>query len=72
MDGRIQAMTHVRTNQFGFKPGRSTMDLIFVLGQLMEKYWAANTSLHLGFLREVRLWSIKTVQDRCHDQGKTA
>jgi hypothetical protein len=35
---RLRGMTHITMNQFGFKPGRSTMEAIFLIRQVMERY----------------------------------
>ncbi|KAI5734098.1 hypothetical protein M8J77_002409 [Diaphorina citri] len=36
--------------QYGFRSGRSTIDLVFAIRQLMEKYFEYNKALWLGFL----------------------
>ena len=36
--------------QFGFMPGRSTTDAIFVVRQLQEKFYAANKTLYMAFV----------------------
>ena len=36
--------------QYGFRPGRSTMDLIFSLKILMDKSWEFNTDVYMAFL----------------------
>ena len=38
MEQRLRQKTKISENQFGFMPGRSTMEAIFSLKQLMEKY----------------------------------
>jgi hypothetical protein len=37
-DHRLRTATSVTQNQFGFMPGRSTMEAIFLLRQLMERF----------------------------------
>ena len=50
MGGLIRQMVSIDDSQFGFVPGGSTRDTIFVVRQLQEKYLAANKTLH-GFRR---------------------
>ena len=38
IEPRLRAITRVSMNQFGFMPGRSTMEAIFVIRQVMERY----------------------------------
>jgi hypothetical protein len=35
---RLRGMTHITMNQFGFVPIRSTMEVIFLIRQVMERY----------------------------------
>ena len=43
-------MTNVTKNQFGFMPGRSTIEAIFLLRQLMERYMDQRKDLHMVFI----------------------
>ena len=50
MDGLIRQLVSINDSQFGFLPGRSTTDAIFVVRQLQEKYLAANKRLCMAFV----------------------
>jgi hypothetical protein len=39
IEHRLRGVTNVTKNQFGFMPGRSTMEVIFFIRQCMERYW---------------------------------
>ena len=49
MDGLIRQLVSIDNFHFGFVPGRSTTDTIFVVRQLQEKYLAANKETLHGF-----------------------
>jgi len=38
IEGRLRAMVEISENQFGFRPGRSTMEAIHLVRRLMECY----------------------------------
>ncbi|GJU40600.1 putative pre-mRNA-processing factor 6-like [Tanacetum coccineum] len=50
IERRLRRETEVSENQFGFMPGRSTMEAIHIIRSLMEKYRERQKDLHLAFL----------------------
>ncbi|KAI5735640.1 hypothetical protein M8J77_020866 [Diaphorina citri] len=50
IDTRIRKETSIGEEQFGFMPGRGTMDAVYALRQLMEKYRDKKKDLHLIFI----------------------
>ena len=54
VDGHIRQVVSIDDSQFGFVPGRGTTDAIFVVGQLQEKYLAANKRLYMAFVDLVK------------------
>jgi hypothetical protein len=38
IEHRLREMTHITMNQFGFMPSRSTMEAVFLIRQVMERY----------------------------------
>lgn len=50
IEHRLRGITKVSENQFGFMPGRSTMEAIHLLRRLMEKYREKKKDLHMAFI----------------------
>jgi len=50
IDSRLRSMVKIGNEQFGFMPGRSTIDAIFALRQLIEKYREGQANLHCVFI----------------------
>jgi hypothetical protein len=46
----LRGVTNVTENQFGFMPGRSTMKMIFLIRQLMERCVEQKKELHMIFI----------------------
>ena len=50
VDGLIRQVVSTDDSQFGFVPGRGTIDAIFVVRQLQEKTLAVNKRLYMAFV----------------------
>jgi hypothetical protein len=50
IEHRLRRVTNVTENQFGFMPGRSTMEAIFLIRQLMERCREQKKDLHTIFI----------------------
>ena len=49
IEHRLRGMTYITMNQFRFMPGRSTMEAIFLIRQVMERY-KEQKDLHMVFI----------------------
>jgi hypothetical protein len=47
IEHRLRKLTTVSKNQFGFMPGRSIMETIFLIRQLMERHREQKNELHM-------------------------
>lgn len=50
IERRIRNETEIGDQQFGFMPGRGTMDAIFAVRQMMEKYGEKQRKLYMIFV----------------------
>jgi hypothetical protein len=50
IENHIRGVTNVTENQFGFMSGRSTMEAIFLIWQLMERCMEQKKNLHMIFI----------------------
>jgi hypothetical protein len=50
IEHRLRGVTKVIENQFNFMPGRSTMEAIFLISQLMERCNMQKKDLHMVFI----------------------
>ena len=48
LEGRLIEIVEIDENQFGFQQGKSTVDAIFVMRQLQERYgWGKKELFHI-------------------------
>ena len=50
IEHRLRAIMRISMNQFGFMPERSTMEAIFLIRQVMERYRKKKKVLHMVFI----------------------
>jgi hypothetical protein len=50
IEHRLRGVTNITEKQFGFMPGRSTMEAIFLIRQLRERYREQKKDMHMIFI----------------------
>ena len=50
IEARLRDITEIANNQYGFRPGKSTTEPIFILSMMQEKYIEKWQDLHLLFV----------------------
>jgi hypothetical protein len=50
IEHRLRGVTNVNENQFGFMPGRSTLEAIFLIRQLMERCREQKKDMYMVFI----------------------
>ena len=50
LEARLLQITSIGNTQYGFRPGKSTTEPIFILRIIQEKYSDMNEELHMVFL----------------------
>ena len=58
LDKRVRKIVKIDDMQFGFLPGRCTIDAVFILGRIQREYLAKQKKLYMCFVE------LATVFDR--------
>ena len=69
IESKLRTLVDIHEMQFGFMPGKSTVDAIFIIRQVQEKFLEGNRKLYWCFVdlekafdrvpREVVYWSLR-------------
>jgi hypothetical protein len=82
IEHRLRGVTNVTEIQFGFMPEKSTMETIFLIRQLMERYMEQKKDLYMVFIdlekaydkmpRNIMWWALQKhkVMERYREQKK--
>ena len=80
-DRRIRTLVNLNEMQFGFKPGKGTVNAIFIVGRIQEEYQKRDKKLHMCFVdmekafdrvpRKVTEWAMrkKGLSEVIHGSG---
>ena len=76
---RIQTLVNLNEMQFGFMPGKGTVDAIFVVRRMQEEYLKKDKKLHMYFVdmekafdrvpRKVMEWAMRKKSIRSNSSG---
>jgi hypothetical protein len=69
IEHRLRKLTIVSNNQFGFMPERSTMEMIFLIRQFMERH-QEQKDLHMIFIDTEKAYDKKYREISCGGRSK--
>ena len=70
IERRLRKETHVTDNQFGFMPGRSTMEAIYLFRRVMERYRTDKNDSHLVFIDFEKAYDRDFVESPEEERGE--